>query len=293
MDSQIRAGLLRLPSTLLLSIFVSSSIAQTDPTTASSSPTTLRTSQSPIPTATNQATPPPANSSPSATGGDNNKEYVQRSVFNYYFLIVAAIVILLGAAILYIRNRKKRKAALIRSHSQRALARDVDGFRSRFGIYRQAAYRPSNNRSRSETEEGLDERGEAPPPYVPGTKPPSIRTIDGVVPVREQDGGQSSRAGGDGETVELQNLSRNLENEPPSYDEHRYITRPEATEVGDENNPRTQADTSISLTASTQSGGIVSSTAGSTELTRPPLAVTASENFGSTRRLLNDAGSTV
>lgn len=284
MNSQIRAGFLRLPSTLLLSIFISSCVAQTDPISVSSSPTTF-------PTSTNQATPPPANSSPSAT---DNKGHVQRSVFNYYFLIVAVAVILFCAIALCIRSRKKRKAALIRSRSQRALARDVEGFRSRFGIYRQAAYRANNNRPRSDTEEGLDERGEAPPPYVPGTKPPSIRTTDGVVPVREQDGGQSSMIDGHGETVELQNLSRNPENEPPSYDEHRDSSRSEAAEFRDENIPRAQTNISSLPSAGTQRDRFANNTAGTTppDITRPPPAVTAPDNSGLNRRLPNDTGPT-
>lgn len=33
-------------------------------------------------------------------------------------------------------------------------------------------------RRREEVPEGLNERGEAPPPYMPGSKPPSLRSVD-------------------------------------------------------------------------------------------------------------------
>lgn len=62
--------------------------------------------------------------------------------------------------------------------------------------------------------EGLNERGEAPPPYVPGTKPPSLRSNDGVaVP---------SPAGDADEDVELGDMRRENVSppQPPGYDQH-------------------------------------------------------------------------
>lgn len=102
-------------------------------------------------------------------------------------------------------RRRRRKAALMRSHGQTALARDVAGFR-RFG-------RSTGGRhGREHREDGLDERGEAPPPYVEGGKPPSISAgVEG--------------SGSAGAAVELQTLSRAASgsggvHEPPGYHEH-------------------------------------------------------------------------
>ena len=127
----------------------------------------------------------------------------------------------------------------MRSQSQRALSRDVEGWRTRFraGL--------GNNRAL----EGLDERGEAPPPYAPGSKPPSIRTHDERT--SSDIGGQE----GEGEAVELRGVS-GVHN-PPGYHEAANGTGEE--DVGD--------------------------------IARPRTAVTASERFGSTRRLLNATGS--
>ena len=136
----------------------------------------------------------------------------------------------------------------MRRQSQRALARDVEGWRTRFraGL--------GNNTGRDDTRvEGLDERGEAPPPYAPGSKPPSIRTEDGR---REStDHGVGVRGG---EAVELRTMSGEVIHSPPGY--HEAASRgPQEEDSGD--------------------------------VTRPRPAVTASDRFGSMRRLLSDTRS--
>ena len=64
-----------------------------------------------------------------------------------------------------------------------------------------------------ERAEGLDERGEAPPPYAPGSKPPSIRSAD--------ERRASTRAGSveEEEAVELARMSGETNN-PPIYHNH-------------------------------------------------------------------------
>jgi hypothetical protein len=275
MDSHIQVRFLRLPSVLLLSILLSISSAQSIITSISTSSTTSQAFA--IPTSV-PTTPPPTNTDTSNDA--NNNENIQHAVFNYYFLIVAVVVILLCVGILYFRSRKKRKAALIRSHSQRALAQDVAGFRNRWGINRVGGipYLP-NNRGRSDPEEGLDERGEAPPPYVPGPKPPSIRMIDGVLPVGSVPSTQVSESARDEQALELQDIHRNVDNAPPSYDE-----QPSGM----------TADTSVSNSAprSDEGGnGTTGGMAGIVEVTRPSTALIASERDGSTRRLSGNSGS--
>ncbi|KAH8796663.1 hypothetical protein BGZ57DRAFT_864507 [Hyaloscypha finlandica] len=137
----------------------------------------------------------------------------------------------------------------MRSNSQRALARDVEGFR-RFGrtMGRSGLGWPTSTtqRIRSDVEEGLNERGEAPPPYVPGTKPPSLRSVE-----RERRESSSSEHIV-GEAVELRPLSKDVEH-PPGYHEH----------------PTSEAGTGVA---------------------RPDTAVTASERFSYTRRLIHHTG---
>ena len=122
---------------------------------------------------------------------------------------------------------------MLRSQSQRALARDVEGWRTRF--------RPNYNNGR---EEGLDERGEAPPPYAPGSKPPSIRS-------HERRGTDTEN----GEEVELARM--NTGHNPPGY--HEAARSAEEEDIGD--------------------------------ITRPRMAVTASDRFGSVRLSSTTGGS--
>jgi len=139
---------------------------------------------------------------------------------------------------------------MMRRQSQRALARDVEGWRTRFrtGL--------GNNAGHDDTRvEGLDERGEAPPPYAPGSKPPSIRTENRRRESTDHGHGHG-RAGG--EAVELRRMSGEAIPSPPGYRE-AASRGPQEEDIGD--------------------------------IARPRPAVTASDRFGSMRRLLSDTGS--
>jgi hypothetical protein len=52
----------------------------------------------------------------------------------------------------------------------------------------------------------LDERGEAPPPYMPGGKPPSLRSVDINAPPAAESR-RSGERGSSGEDVELRRMS--------------------------------------------------------------------------------------
>lgn len=179
---------------------------------------------------------------------------------------MAIVAVLFALCILYIGKRKKRKAALLRNNSQRALAQDVAGFRQRFG-----RPRPYNGfgfglgageRNRQAArEEGLDERGEAPPPYVPGSKSPSLRSVDLGDPPAGDSARRNSTSSrrGEGEAVEMHRMSTGRESQrrsdPPLYHE---ATGSQDDDIGD--------------------------------IRRPPIAITTSDNYSSTRRLLSSAG---
>lgn len=182
-------------------------------------------------------------------------------VFNYYFLIVILAGLLLGVCLFYLGRRKRRKAALLQSHSHRALAQDVAGFRTRLGRawnYNGFGFGlggSDNGNRQGETIEGLDERGMAPPPYVPASKPPSLRSEEGIR-------GSTSRTSS--ETLEREGLElgrldtasdRSRMSDPPGYDGHV--------------------------------GSHVDSSA---QITRPDTAVLASDVVGSPRRLPSSDG---
>jgi hypothetical protein len=105
----------------------------------------------------------------------------------------------------------------MRSNSQRALARDVEGFRTRLrGRTGLGWNNEPTQRNRSDLEGGLDERGEAPPPYVPGTKPPSLRSMDGM---GRPSTSSERRVGG---AVELRPMGGDAEH-PPGYYERQDL----------------------------------------------------------------------
>jgi hypothetical protein len=112
-------------------------------------------------------------------------------------------------------------------------------------------------------EEGLDERGEAPPPYVVGDKPPSIRST------RSEGNGNTERVGCSGrEEVELRPWSRNrVERGPPKYGESFRLREGQVERNGNGNGN------------------------GDLGLARPRAAVMAAERFVSMRRLMSDTGS--
>jgi hypothetical protein len=97
------------------------------------------------------------------------------NVFNYYFLFLAALALLAIGLVWYFHVRRARRNHAQRVSGQRALARDIEGWAGvrRFG---------HGGRRR---EEGLDEDGEAPPPYMAKSEG-GIGVVEGevVVPLR-------------------------------------------------------------------------------------------------------------
>ena len=194
-------------------VLPASSFAQltTSLTQTTRAPTTLSTSAVPSSTSPSTPTVTPVLAVPtSAPTGQGSTTTEASHAFNYYFLIIAGAVILGSFCVLYIGRRKKRKAALIQTRGQRELARDVEGWRARWGVGRVGIY--NSNIHETGVEDGLNERGEAPPPYVPGSKPPSISSDE----LRRPSTAASSHL--HTEPVELSNMG--AASSPPGYNEH-------------------------------------------------------------------------
>lgn len=86
-------------------------------------------------------------------------------VLNYYFLFIVLVAAALAAFLWLIFRHRKRKQELIRLRGQHALVQDVERWATR-------------RRDQPPVIEGLDESGEAPPPYKP--KSDTSATIDTV-----------------------------------------------------------------------------------------------------------------
>lgn len=101
-----------------------------------------------------RATPPALDGYGSATGPANFTNY-------YFILIVVALVLIIFTYWLIVKRRQRRIAR-----------RMGNGEVVEVAARRQWTQGRRRNPG-SRIEEGLDERGEAPPPYVPGQPPPS------------------------------------------------------------------------------------------------------------------------
>lgn len=138
------------------------------------------------------------------------------NVVNYYFLLLGIFVALL-IFVYWILIRRRRNRKLVSAYGrQSALVADLSyrgrepqtgwragGFQGRARAWR---WRYGGSSLRGESlrrEEGLDERGEAPPPYL--AKPPTAVTVD------------TRQGHGEGEGIELQGVGHADRTRPPDY----------------------------------------------------------------------------
>lgn len=132
----------------------------------------------------------------------------KESVFNYYFLFLAAFGVLIVVGLWWIHRRRKRRKEQMRLSGHNALARDLDGWvntrRWMHGAWRY------NQPAFVRREEGLDEHGEAPPPYQPKS--------EATVAQGDIAAAQDATAG---LTIPLRTLSRDEieRSRPPGYEE--------------------------------------------------------------------------
>ncbi|KAF2749858.1 hypothetical protein M011DRAFT_278682 [Sporormia fimetaria CBS 119925] len=117
--------------------------------------------------------PPPSIFEITPHDPDDPDRQRKEGVFNYYFLILAGFGCLIAIGLWWIRRRRKRRKLMLRLSGQNALAQDLDGWsntrRWMRGFWR--AEQPAIVRP----EEGLNEHGEAPPPYQPTA--PSVTEV--------------------------------------------------------------------------------------------------------------------
>ncbi|PQE17776.1 hypothetical protein CJF31_00005520 [Rutstroemia sp. NJR-2017a BVV2] len=278
----------------------------------SATPTTLATSTI-FPSNTPQSFPiRPAQTSPSADA--DTADDPSSHVFNYYFVIIALFVIVVFAVIFFVSRRRKQKATLLRNNGQSALARDVQSFaefRQRFGPRRAGAglmgmtRGPVNGGVYRERQEGLDERGEAPPAYVEGDKPPSLRSVDITYSGSTAYGSNADRSSGEDHRLSVPNPASG-EYIPPTTGsvegtsgvrEHQVLGGLEtpapvagATVSGQDvelsSLTRTTTTDRPPLGPPTYSETVMNETP---ELSRPANAITAHGRFSSTRRLMSES----
>jgi hypothetical protein len=112
------------------------------------------------------ATPSLPQTYPAAATPSDNPPPHDASVFNFYFLFLAAFGVLVAAFLWWFHLRRQRRKHAHRMSGQHAMAQDLEGW---VGARRfmHGSYGRYEAAGRVRREDGLDENGEAPPPYQP------------------------------------------------------------------------------------------------------------------------------
>jgi HAMP domain-containing protein len=109
----------------------------------------------------------------------NDAQTSEAKTFRYYFLLLAILIVLIALFLWLINRWRKRQRDRLHRSGQQALARDLEGWtgthRLLHGRYR------ANGAVLVHRDEGLDEHGEAPPPYQPKTEGSAV---DVSIPLR-------------------------------------------------------------------------------------------------------------
>lgn len=142
--------------------------------------------------------------SPTSTRGPDDHG-TDHGILNYYFLLLALLIIVVGIIYLFYMKRQRQKTARTRQNGQRALARDLERWGGG-GPWGPGRFRhPRSSPRQPRRDEGLDEQGEAPPPYIPKEPEPAY-----TEPHRDGPGA--------GHDVPLHDMAR-PDQKPPDYNE--------------------------------------------------------------------------
>ncbi|WPH01215.1 Hypothetical protein R9X50_00405100 [Acrodontium crateriforme] len=124
-------------------------------------------------------------------------------LYNYFFVILAFAICVVGCGFFLYWRRRRIALASMQGGRQHALAEDLNAWDPRG---RRRYWHGRMRSAEASREEGLNEEGEAPPPYVP-------KNADGTTGIGEP-------------AVPLQTLSRDgVGLKPPDY-EARYAAQP-------------------------------------------------------------------
>ncbi|EMD97859.1 hypothetical protein COCC4DRAFT_33233 [Bipolaris maydis ATCC 48331] len=122
------------------------------------------------------------------------------SAFKYYFLLIGVLVVMIAFLLWYLHRRTKHKTEFCEQDSEQPPARDIQTWsqprRFMYGIYE------ASNSFLSRQSEGLDQNGDAPPPYQPKSRAP---TIDVEIPLPTLSRSLSQRS------------QRSQRSQPPQY----------------------------------------------------------------------------
>lgn len=193
----------------------SSTTATAPATSAPTTSTSLPTGYDTAPAFPSQITPSSTTGAASATPSGSGSGSGTSGVANYYFVFIALIICVGGFAVILFWRRRRRMLSRIDNVRPESHRRHGGG-----GGWDAAGARrqPWQNRWRPaelSREEGLDEHGEAPPPYMPKTNEEARQRSGNV----EEDGEMLPDAEG-GPAVPLRTLAREETGlKPPDYED--------------------------------------------------------------------------
>ncbi|CAI6313702.1 unnamed protein product [Periconia digitata] len=100
-----------------------------------------------------------ANSDPASDPNSQND-----GVINYYFLFFAVFGVLIAVLLWWFQKRRRQRKEQLRMSGRNALAQDMEGWVNTRRWFH-GTWRPNQTAAIVRQEEGLNEQGEAPPPY--------------------------------------------------------------------------------------------------------------------------------
>ncbi|PVH99574.1 hypothetical protein DM02DRAFT_430715 [Periconia macrospinosa] len=184
-----RAGLmlvlLLLPTFTIAQNIVHTSSGVSGTTSRVEMPTTLLTTTSPTQNSTissivpTKTVSPPSDLIPGFSGSDSGSDShpQENGVINYYFLFIALFGVGLAVGLYWIQKRRRQRKEQTRAGGQNALARDMEGWVNTRRWFH-GSWRQNQTAVFVRREEGLNEQGEAPPPYQPNSNIPVPRHQD-------------------------------------------------------------------------------------------------------------------
>lgn len=149
--------------------------------------------------------------------GCKDSSNTDHGVTQYYFVFLALIICVAGLGAFLVWRKKKRARQWAHTGREHALANDISTWEPTSG-HRRRNWQGRWRSAHISQEEGLDEHGEAPPPYVPKST--------------EEEQALQARNPGGNLAIPLQTLSREDAGlKPPDYTEMHTRPVSEATEA--------------------------------------------------------------
>ncbi|KAM0718689.1 hypothetical protein Q7P37_005760 [Cladosporium fusiforme] len=157
----------------------------------------------------------------SAGSGSSDNEDSSPAMINYYFVFFALLLCIAGLCAYFVWRRRRKALMIYNNQAQAPYARDPREWDT--ARHRRRYWNTNFRNAPVSREEGLNENGEAPPPYMPKDDQETVNN-------GSQAAGQPMHGHTDGgPAIPLQTLSRDQAGlKPPDYE---YSAQPSGSEA--------------------------------------------------------------